>query len=254
MAHIVLGDGSKRSAIVTGSSSGIGLAVVQMLHEEGYAVTMVARRSEKLSAAEQLVSSVPGPPVHALAGSVAEEAFLDEVVDFHTATYGAVDLLMNNAGIASRTPVAEITADLLDEQYAVNTRAVILLTGKSLPLLQAAVAQRGTAQVVNTSSNAGKRGEANLSSYSATKAAVLGFTEALHQELSTSGIKATAICPGLVDTPMADDTRDVVSPSEMIAPRDIAEAVRMTTRLSASCTVPEIIMLRPTDWLLPPDA
>ena len=245
---------SLRSAIVTGASSGIGLAVAAMLHDEGFGVTMVARRAEKLDAAEQLVSSQPGPPVHALAGSVADETFLDSVVQFHTVTFGAVDLLMNNAGIAARLPVGEITAELLDEQYAVNTRAVILLTSKSLALLQAAVALRGTAQVVNTSSNAGKRGEANLSTYSATKAAVLGFTEALHQELSTSGIKATAICPGLVDTPMADDTSDVVSPAEMIAPRDIAEAVRMTTRLSASCTVPEIIMLRPTDWLLPPDA
>ncbi len=243
-----------RSAIVTGSSSGIGLAVVQMLREEGYGVTMVARRAEKLSAAEELVSAQPGPAVHALSGSVADETFLDEVVEFHRATFGSLDLLMNNAGIAERLPVGDITADLLDEQYAVNTRAVILLTSKSLPLLQAAIAARGTAQVVNTSSNAGKRGEANLSTYSATKAAVLGFTEALHQELSTSGIKATAICPGLVDTPMADDTRDVVSPEEMISPRDIAEAVRMTTRLSRSCTVPEIIMLRPTDWLLPPDA
>jgi NAD(P)-dependent dehydrogenase (short-subunit alcohol dehydrogenase family) len=245
---------SLRSAIVTGASSGIGLAVAAMLHEEGFGVTMVARRTEKLDAAAQLVSAQPGPPVHALAGSVADETFLDAVVQFHTATFGAVDLLMNNAGIAARLSVADITSELLDEQYAVNTRAVILLTSKSLALLQAAVALRGTAQVVNTSSNAGKRGEANLSTYSATKAAVLGFTEALHQELSTAGIKATAICPGLVDTPMADDTRDVVSPSEMIAPRDIAEAVRMTTRLSASCTVPEIIMLRPTDWLLPPDA
>jgi NAD(P)-dependent dehydrogenase (short-subunit alcohol dehydrogenase family) len=243
-----------RSAIVTGSSSGIGLAVVQMLREEGYGVTMVARRAEKLTAAEQLVSTQPGPPVHALAGSVADETFLDEIMQFHTATFGAVDLLMNNAGIAERLPVPEITAALLDQQYAVNTRAVILLTSKCLPLLQAAVAARGTAQVVNTSSNAGKRGEANLSTYSATKAAVLGFTESLNQELSTSGIKATAICPGLVDTPMADDTRDVVAPDQMIAPRDVAEVVRMTTRLSASCNIPEVIMLRPTDWILPPDA
>lgn len=243
-----------RSAIVTGSSSGIGLAIVQMLREEGYAVTMVARRAEKLSAAEELVVSKPGPPVHALAGSVADEAFLDQVVAFHTAAHGAVDILVNNAGIGGRLPVGEVTADFLDAQLAVNIRSVILLTGKCLPLLKAAAAVRTSAQVVNTASNAGKRGEADLSAYSATKAAVVGFTEALHQELSTSGIKATAICPGLVDTPMADDCRDVVPPEAMISSRDVAEAVRMTTRLSPSCIVPEIILLRPTDWLLPPDA
>jgi NAD(P)-dependent dehydrogenase (short-subunit alcohol dehydrogenase family) len=176
------------------------------------------------------------------------------VVEFHTSTFGELDILVNNAGIAGRRAVGDVTADFLDAQLAVNIRAVILLTGKCLPLLNAAVALRRSAQIVNTASNAGKRGEAALSSYSATKAAVVGFTESLHQELSTSGIKATAICPGLVDTPMADECRDAVAADAMISSSDVAEAVRMTTRLSAMCIVPEIILLRPTDWLLPPDA
>jgi len=225
-----------------------------MLHEEGFEVTMVARDPAKLDAAAATVSAQPGPPVHTSAGSLADEEFIGRIVDEHAARHGALDLLVNNAGASGNRAVGEITADFLDGQLAVNLRAVILLTSKSLPLLKNAVQQRKSAQVVNIASNAGKRGEATLASYSATKFGVVGFTESLHDELSTSGIKATAICPGLVDTPMADSYRDTVGADEMIAPRDIAEVIRMTTRVSRSCVVPEVVLLRPIEWLQPPGA
>ncbi|MGY4711024.1 SDR family oxidoreductase [Mycolicibacterium sp. CBM1] len=244
----------ERTAIVTGASGGIGSAIAAMLHEEGFAVTLIGRDPAKLAAVAATISAAPGPPVHQIAGSLAEEAFLDAVVADHTTRHGSLDLLVNNAGVAGNRTVGEITAEFLDEQLAVNIRAVILLTGKCLPLLKAAVQQRKSVQVVNIASNAGKRGEATLSSYSATKFAVVGFTESLHDELSTSGIKATAICPGLVDTPMADDYRDSIGSDEMIAPGDIAEAIRMTIRVSRSCVVPEIVLLRPIEWLQPPGA
>jgi short-subunit dehydrogenase len=225
-----------------------------MLSGEGFALTLVGRNPAKLEALASAVAAGGGPPVHTLAGSLAEEAFLDSIVDEHAARHGSLDLLVNNAGVAGNRAVGEISADFLDEQLAVNVRAVILLTSKSLPLLKAAVQERKSAQVVNVASNAGKRGEATLASYSATKFAVVGFTESLHDELSTSGIKATAICPGLVDTPMADDYRDTVRPDEMIAPSDIAEAIRMTIRVSRSCVVPEIVLLRPIEWRQPEGA
>jgi NAD(P)-dependent dehydrogenase (short-subunit alcohol dehydrogenase family) len=240
-----------RTAVVTGASSGIGLAIARALREEGFAVTMVARDPAKLAAAAAAVLQGDGPPVHTLSGTVSDEAFLDEIVAFHADIYGAMDVLVNNAGIAGNRLVGDVTADFLDEQLAVNIRAVVLLTGKCLDLLKTAVRLRDSAQVVNTASNAGKRGEATLSAYSATKAAVIGFTEALHDELATSGIKATAVCPGLVDTAMADAYRDAVAASSMITPRDVAEVVRMTTRLSTACIVPEIVLLRPTEWLQP---
>ncbi|MEH3143737.1 MAG: SDR family NAD(P)-dependent oxidoreductase [Mycobacterium kyogaense] len=227
-----------RSALVTGASSGIGAAIATALHDEGFALTLVGRDPAKLDA---VAASIGGSAVHTIAGSLTEESFLDEVVAFHAERHGSLDLLVNNAGIAGNRAVADITADFLDAQLAVNVRAVVLLTSKCHPLLKEAVRQRGSAQIVNTASNAGKRGEATLSSYSATKAAVVGFTEALHDELATSGIKATAICPGLVDTPMADAYRGAIEASTMIAPRDVAEVVRMTTRLSAACILPEVV-------------
>jgi NAD(P)-dependent dehydrogenase (short-subunit alcohol dehydrogenase family) len=243
---------SSRSGIVTGASSGIGLAVAGALREEGFALTIVGRDQAKLERAAAQLAAPAGPPVHALAGSLADEDFLDTIVEHHNAAFGATDILVNNAGISGHRRVEDITADFLDEQLAVNLRAVMLLTAKCMPLLKAAVALRDSAQVVSTSSNAGKRGEATLASYSATKAGVVAFTEALHDELATAGIRATAICPGVVDTPMADPYRDDIPVRQMIAPSDVAEVVRMTTRLSAACIIPEIVLLRPTEWLQTP--
>lgn len=241
----------QRSAIITGASGGIGIAVTEALRAEGFAITMVARDPDKLAAAAENISATTGPEVIALAGSVADESFLDEIVRAHTERFGALDILVNNAGIAGHRPIGAITAEFLDEQIAVNLRAVILLTDKCLGLLTLAVERRGSAQVVNTASNAGKRGEATLASYSATKFGVVGYTEALHDELAGRGIKATAICPGVVDTPMADGYRAAAPGVAMISPQDVAEVVRMTTRLSAACIIPEVVLLRPTEWVQP---
>ena len=235
-----------RSAIVTGAYGGIGRAITEVLVEEGFAVTMVGRDPDKLRSAADAV----GGSVSWSAGSLAEEGFLDDVAKAHADRFGSLDLLVNNAGVGGAMAVGDLTADFVDAQFAVNTRAVILLTNKCLPLLRRAVGVRGSAQVVNTSSNAGKRGEALLAAYSASKAAVIGFTESLHDELAGEGIKATAICPGLTDTPMADEAREGGA-TDMITPRDVAETVRLTTRLSRACIIPEIILLRPNEWVAP---
>src|ERR1700760_3259537 len=181
---------------------------------------MGGRNLDRLRAAADAATSSDGPDITCLPGSLAEEGFLDDVVASHSDRFGSLDILVNNAGLAGTRRVGEHTAEFVDAQLAVNIIAVILLTDKCLPLLRTAVGLRGSAQVVNTASNAGKRGEAMLASYSATKAAVVGFTEALHDELAGEGIKATAICPGLVDTPMADDYRDGGA-TGMISPRDV---------------------------------
>ncbi|MET0896323.1 MAG: SDR family oxidoreductase [Mycobacterium sp.] len=240
-------DTSLRSGIVTGASSGIGKAVARALSEEGFGLTLVGRDAGRLA---EVAADLPDAQV--LAGSLADETFLDRIIARHEETFGSLDILVNNAGVAGQRAVADITSDFLDEQFAVNLRAPILLTVKAMPLLKKTVGRRGTAQVINTASNAGKRGEASLSSYSATKFGVVGFTEALHDEMSTSGIRATAICPGLVDTPMADPFRGDIPAAGLIAPSDVAEVVRMTTRLSSACIVPEVVLIRPTEWLQTP--
>jgi short-subunit dehydrogenase len=121
----------------------------------------------------------------------------------------------------------------------------MLFYREALELLKAAGAEHRNALVVNTASISGKRGEAWLSVYSATKHGLVGFTEAMNKELSGDGIKSTALCPAFVDTPMTDFIKQHVPAETMIRAEDVAEAVRMLLRLSPGCVIPEVLFERP---------
>jgi NAD(P)-dependent dehydrogenase (short-subunit alcohol dehydrogenase family) len=235
---------TQRAAIVTGGSSGIGLEIARMLLEEGYGVTVAARRPEKL---EQAVADLSGDgrEIASVAGSMADEAVIREVVATHRERFGRLDVLVNNAGVGIGAPVGEIQTKHLDMQLDVNLRAVVLFYRECVELLRAAAAEHQAALVVNTASISGKAGEAWLSVYSATKAGVIGFTEAMNKELGQEGIKSCALCPAFVDTPMTDFIKENVAAQDMIRPQDIAEAVRMLLRVSPACVIPEIVFQRP---------
>jgi NAD(P)-dependent dehydrogenase (short-subunit alcohol dehydrogenase family) len=238
----------ERAAIVTGASSGIGLAIARVLAEEGYALTMAARRPEKLDGAVAGLAA-DGFDVHAVAANVADEADIKNVVDAHRERYERLDVLVNNAGVGRGAPVGEIATKQLDMQLDINIRSIVLFYRECLPMLKAAGAEHKRAIVVNTASIAGKHGEALLSVYSATKHAVVGWTDSMNRELATDGIRSTSLCPALVDTPMTDFAKSHVPAEEMIRPEDIAESVRFLLKVSPACLVPEIMFIRPGDSL-----
>jgi len=185
---------AERAAIVTGASSGIGLAIARVLGEEGFGITMAARRPEKLEAAVAGLAG-DGFDVHAVAANVADESEIQKVVAAHRERYGRLDVLVNNAGVGVGATVGEINTKRLDMQLDINLRSIVLFYRESLEMLQAAGAEHKNALVVNTSSISGKRAEGWLSVYSATKHGVVGWTEAMNKELGPGGIKSTALCP-----------------------------------------------------------
>ena len=232
-----------RAAIVTGASSGIGFAAARMLGERGHAVTLVARRPEKLDEAyEQLHEE--GLEVQRVAANVGDEADVIRAVQAHRDTYGRLDVLMNNAGVGIGAPVGELTTKQMDLPLATNLRAIPLFYRESLAMLTAAGAEHRNALVVNTASIAGKQGQAWLSIYSATKFGVVGFTQAMNKELNGLGIKSTALCPGFVDTPMTDFVKGRVPADEMIQTSDIVAAVEMLLSLTPGCVLPEVVFER----------
>jgi NAD(P)-dependent dehydrogenase (short-subunit alcohol dehydrogenase family) len=233
-----------RAAIVTGASSGIGLAVTRMLAQSGHAVTMAARRPEKLAAAcEELLAD--GLEVQQVAADVGDEADVVRVVDAHREAYGRLDVLMNNAGVGIGAPIGELSTKRMDIQLATNLRAIPLFYREALAMLLAAGAEHRNALVVNTASIAGKSGEAWLSIYSATKFGVVGFTQSMNRELNAQGIKSTALCPAFVDTPMTDFVKGQVAPEAMIQTADIVAAARLLLQLSPGCVIPEIVFQLP---------
>jgi NAD(P)-dependent dehydrogenase (short-subunit alcohol dehydrogenase family) len=239
---------AERAALVTGGSSGIGLAIARVLGGEGYALTVAARRPEKLeSAAEELRGE--GFEVQSVAANMTEEEDVVGVFAKHREAYGRLDALVNNAGVGIGAPMEEIQTKHLDMQLAVNLRALIVGTREGLPLLKRAGAEHGKALIVNTASIAGKGGQAWLSIYAATKAAVINFTQSTHREAGGAGIQCTALAPGFVDTPMTEFAKGQVPGEEMIRPEDIGEAVRFLLRTSRNCHVPEIVFTRPGEGL-----
>lgn len=239
----------QRVALITGASSGIGLAIAHMLAEEGFALTIVGRRADKLAVAEQELAAA-GATVLAIAANLADDAEVPRMVAEHAERYGRLDVLVNNAGVGIGQPIGELTERALDLQLGTNLRAPMLTYREALPLLQAAAQELGVARVINTSSITALAPQAWLSVYSATKAAVRSLTISMNKELSAQGIHSTALCPGYVETPMTEFAQGHVPAEEMIRPSDIAEAVRMLLRLSPACIVPEIPFVRPGEALL----
>jgi NAD(P)-dependent dehydrogenase (short-subunit alcohol dehydrogenase family) len=232
-----------RAALITGGSSGIGLAIARALGEDGYGITVSARRPEKLeSAAGELRGA--GVDVLSVPANVAREEEIERVRDAHRDRFGRLDVLVNNAGLGIGGQIADAETKKLDLQLDVNLRAVYLMTRECIPLLRAAGGEHRKALVVNMASIAGKSGEGWLAAYSATKFGVVGLSQAAHRELAGDGIQVTALCPAFVATEMTDWVADQVPKEEMIRPEDIAAAVRFVLSTSPNCFVPEIQFVR----------
>src|SRR3954453_3981425 len=243
---------AERAAIVTGASSGIGRALAHMLGQGGHALTVASRRPEKLepAAAELRDAGYDVEAVPANFGGADSEAEVQKVVAAHRERFGRLDVLCNNAGVGIGAGVGEVVTKRMDIQLNTNLRQIILFYRESLEMLKAAGAEHRNALVINTASISGKRAEAWLSIYSATKYAVVGFTEAMNKELNGEGIKSTALCPAFVDTPMTDFVKEQVPPEKMIQTTDIPEMARALLRLTPGCVVPDIVFDLPGSALL----
>jgi NAD(P)-dependent dehydrogenase (short-subunit alcohol dehydrogenase family) len=239
---------TERAALVTGASSGIGLAIAHVLGEAGYALTVTSRRPEKLAAAAAELRS-RNYEVADIDANVANHAEIAAVVAHHREVYGRLDVLINNAGMGIAGPFQDLLPKWIDLQLAVALRSVILFYQEALSMLKEAGAEHGNALVVNMSSITGKYGEAQLAVYSAAKHGIVGFTESMNGELKDAGVKSCALCPGFVDTSLSDFIKHEIPAEAMIRCEDIAEAVRFLLRLSAQCVVPEIMFMRPGDRL-----
>jgi NAD(P)-dependent dehydrogenase (short-subunit alcohol dehydrogenase family) len=221
----------ERAALVTGGSSGIGLAIARMLRDEGYELTLVSRRAEKIVPAAAEIGA------HAFAADVGDAAACARLVAEHRERFGRLDVLVNSAGVGIAGTVEQLPVKHFDLQVGVNLRGLFAVTQAAIPLLR-----ESHGLIVNLASIAGTLAAPGLATYGATKAAVISLSRSLNEELEADGIRAVAICPGFVDTPMAEWSG--LEAEEMIQPEDCAEVVRMCLRLSPRARVPQVVIER----------
>ncbi|MDH4177705.1 MAG: SDR family oxidoreductase [Thermoleophilia bacterium] len=222
------------SALVTGGSSGIGLAIARVLDQEGYALTLAARSVERLEAAADALGAL------AVATNVLEEEDCARLVERHVTRHGGLDVLVNSAGVGFAGTIADTATKRFDIQLGVNLRGAFLVTREALPHLRAS-----SGYVVNLASIAGTIPTPGLAAYGATKAALIALTRTLVREEAEHGVRATALCPAFVDTPMTGWTG--LPGEELIRPEDCAEIVRSLLRLSPAARVPVVVIERAGD-------
>ena len=220
-----------RSALITGGSSGIGLAIGRMLRDEGFELTLASRTKEKIEAAAAEIGA------HAVAADVGREEDCIRVVAEHKDRFGGLDLLVNSAGIGIAGTVESLQTKHVDLQLGINLRGLLLVTREAIPLLK-----ESKGWVINLASIAGTTPTPGLTVYGATKAAVIALTRSMNAELDGDGVRAIALCPGFVDTPMAQWSG--LAGHEMIQPEDCAEVVRMCLRLSPRARIPQVVIER----------
>ena len=220
-----------KAALVTGGSSGIGLAIATMLREEGFALTVAARTRAKVEVAAKALSA------HPVVADVTREEDCRRVVDEHRKTHGSLDVLVNSAGVGIAGLVDELDTKHIDLQLNVNLRGTMLVTAAALPLLR-----ETHGLIVNLASIAGTSPLARLPVYGAAKAGVINFTNSLNRAEEAHGVRATALSPGFVDTPMTEWAP--VPKERMIRPEDCAEVVRTLLRLSPYARLPHVVIER----------
>ncbi|ASF09577.1 3-oxoacyl-[acyl-carrier-protein] reductase [Nocardia brasiliensis NBRC 14402] len=191
-------------ALVTGATSGIGLAVARLLGGSGHRVFIGARTAENVTATVKQLRS-EDLTVDGAAVDVRSDTEVAQFVQAAVDAFGSIDVLVNNAGRSGGGVTADITAELWNDVIETNLTSVFRLTREVLNTGGMRTKDRG--RIINIASTAGKQGVVLGAPYSASKHGVVGFTKALGNELAPTGITVNAVCPGYVETPMAARVR-----------------------------------------------
>jgi NADP-dependent 3-hydroxy acid dehydrogenase YdfG len=241
---------SGRTALVTGASSGIGEATAEALAREGVKVAVSARRQDRLDALVERIAEAGGEAV-ALVADVSDPDAAQTLVRDSEARLGRLDILVNNAGVMYIEPIVDADLGRWRHMIELNVLGLIAATQAALPGMRT----RKTGHIVNVASTAGRFPSADAAGYNATKFGVVGFSEALRQEVYDHNIRVTVIEPGVVETELRDHIaheksqkriNDWAASMRQLQSEDIADAIVYAVSRPDHVNVNEIL-IRPTD-------
>jgi NADP-dependent 3-hydroxy acid dehydrogenase YdfG len=233
--------------VITGASSGIGETTAQILAQQGARVILGARRTERLA---RLVDKIraDGGNADYKAVDVSKREEMDALIQFAKATFGRVDVIVNNAGLMPLSPIEALKIDEWDRMVDVNIKGVLYGIAAGLPIMKA----QGSGQFINISSIGGHAVFPTAAVYCATKYAVRAISEGLRQEQLAGDIRVTIISPGVVESELANtitdpNTKEAMNAFRQIAltPDAIARAISYAIAQPQDVDVSEIIV-RPT--------
>ncbi len=216
-----------RTALITGSSSGIGRAVALAMATSGADIVINHPSPLEVAAASEVAEQVRalGRRAVIIEADVADETAVSSMVERATREFGRIDILVNNAGIAAAAPVQELEVAVWDRVLAVHLRGTFLMTRAVLPQMYA----RGYGRIINTASQLAYKGAPGFTAYTAAKGAILSFTRSVALEIGARDITINCVAPGATRTPILDDV-----------PADVLEEIRKAIPLGRIAEVDDI--------------
>ncbi|MBO4417107.1 MAG: SDR family oxidoreductase [Bacteroidales bacterium] len=232
--------GEKMTALVTGASRGIGLAIARELADTGYNLALVARNAEAMNKVAGEIEKDSQVRVKPIIADLALEESYARVVATTVQEFGGIDLLVNCAGLAQQGSFTEVEPAGWDAIFAVNAKAPFFLCKEALPYLK----QSKKPIIINIASVVGFKGYIHQSVYSSSKHALTGFTKVLAKEVQPFGIRVHLISPGGVATEMVTKMRPDIKADELLQPEEIAEIVRFLVTRKGRGTIDQFYLRR----------
>ncbi|MGH3360023.1 MAG: SDR family NAD(P)-dependent oxidoreductase [Nocardioidaceae bacterium] len=206
-----------RVCMVTGASQGVGASIARMLSGQGHRVALVARGRDRL---ESVAAALPGP-VLVVPADLTDARQVDDAFAAVEGEWGPVEVLVANAGAGVAAPLVSTTDEMWQRMLELNLTAPFRCVRRALP----AMLDRGWGRIVVVASVVAKRGESQVSAYTASKHGALGLVRAAASEVAKSGVTVNAVCPGYVDTPMTGDTITAIAERTGRSPEQAADVL-----------------------------
>lgn len=238
----------QKTVLVTGAGSGLGAALARCLHAAGARVVLADLDGAR---AARVAREIDADGAHTLvvAADVADESAARALIEQTLARFGALDVLVNNAGTDVTASIDELGIEDWDRVIRTNLRAPFLLSKLALPALRASDAGQG-GQIVNIASTAARRTWPNASAYHASKFGLVGLSHALHAELRSQGVRVSTVVAGGMRTPFLLDRFPDLDPARLQDPANVAETIRFLLTVPRESVIPEVMVLplQETSW------